>query len=140
MKDITGYEGLYAITRDGMVWAYPKASRSKGRFLKLCIDRYGYAYVCLFKDGGRKNLKVHRLVAQAYLVAVDKPHVNHKDGNKLNNCVENLEWCTPKENKIHAFATGITKMQPSQIEASRRNISLYNFLKGVGNVNLSTVQ
>jgi len=139
MKDVVGYEKLYAVTKTGYVWAYPKKSRGSGRFLKQTIDRYGYAYVCLFKDGKRKNLKVHRLVAQAFLVAVDKPHVNHKDGNKLNNAVENLEWCTPKENKIHAFSTGITKMKSSQIEASRRNITTYNLSKGVGNVQSCSV-
>lgn len=134
MKDIVGYEGLYGVTSTGLVWAYPKASRLKGRLLKQAIDRGGYAYVGLYKDGKTTKLKVHRLVAQAYLVACDKPHVNHKDGNKLNNNVSNLEWVTPKENKIHAFATGITKMKPSQIEASRRNITMYNLSKGVGRV------
>jgi len=139
MKDIVGYEGLYAVTRDGLIWAYPKKSRNEGRWLKISIDRYGYAYVCLFKEGVRKNLKIHRLVAQAFLVASDKPHVNHIDGYKLNNRASNLEWVTPKENKIHAFKTGLTKMHPSQIEASRRNIITYNLSKGVGNVKSSSV-
>ena len=140
MKDIVGYEGLYAVTNDGLVWAYPKKSRKQGRWLKEAIDRCGYAYVGLFKDGKVTKLKVHRLVAQAFLVASDKPHVNHKDGNKLNNCVKNLEWVTPKENKIHAFSTGITKMKPSQIEASRRNIIMYNLSKGKGRVQSSPIQ
>jgi hypothetical protein len=134
MKDIVGYEGLYAVTEDGIVWAYPKKSRNHGRWLKEAIDRCGYAYVGLYKAGKITKLKVHRLVAQAYLVACDKPHVNHKDGNKLNNCASNLEWVTPKENKIHAFKIGLTKMKPSQIEASRRNIINYNLSKGIGRV------
>ena len=140
MKDIVCYEGLYSVTNDGLVWAYPKKSRNQGRWLKEAIDRCGYAYVGLFKEGKLTKLKVHRLVAQAFLVASDKPHVNHKDGNKLNNCAENLEWVTPKENKIHAFSTGITKMKPSQIEASRRNITMYNLSKGKGRVQSSPIQ
>jgi len=140
MKDIVGYEGLYAVTKVGLVWAYPKKSRNQGRWLKEAIDRCGYAYVGLYKDGKLTKLKVHRLVAQAFLIASDKPHVNHKDGNKLNNCAENLEWVTPKENKIHAFSTGITKMKPSQIEASRRNITMYNLSKGKGRVQSSPIQ
>jgi trehalose/maltose hydrolase-like predicted phosphorylase len=140
MKDVVGYEGLYWVLRDGTVWAYPKKSRRDGRLLKQSVDRYGYLYVCLFKDGTRKNLKVHRLVAQAYLVACDKPHVNHIDGNKANNSVENLEWVTPKENKQHAFRTGLTKMKPSQIEASRRNITAYNLSKGKNHVKFNSVQ
>ena len=134
MRDVVDYDGLYAVTKEGLVWAYPKASRSKGRWLKLAEDRFGYLYVGLFKGGKIKKLKVHRLVAQAFLHDVGKPHVNHKDGNKKNNHVDNLEWCTPKENKIHAFKTGLTKMQPSQIEASRRNIMMYNLSKRNVNV------
>ena len=140
MRDIVGYEGLYGVTSTGLVWAYPKKSRTHGRWLKITIDRCGYAYVGLYKDGKTTKIKVHRLVAQAYLVASDKPHVNHIDGNKLNNNANNLEWVTPKENKIHAFATGITKMKPSQIEASRRNITMYNLTKGVGRVQPRTIQ
>lgn len=140
MRDIVGYEGLYGVTSTGLVWAYPKKSRTHGRWLKITIDRGGYAYVGLYKDGKTTKIKVHRLVAQAYLVASDKPHVNHIDGNKLNNNASNLEWVTPKENKIHAFATGITKMKPSQIEASRRNITMYNLTKGVGRVQPRTIQ
>lgn len=128
MKDVIGYEGRYSITEDGLVWAHPNKSRSKGRWLKQCVSRCGYLYVCLFKDGKRKNRYVHQLVAEAFLVK-NKPHVNHIDGNKTNNNLENLEYVTPKENKRHAFDIGITKMKPTQIEASRRNITAYNLSK-----------
>lgn len=130
---IADYEGLYAVTKNGTVWAYPKKSRLQGRWLKQSIDRGGYAYVCLFKNDKRKNCKVHRIVADAFLPN-KKPQVNHIDGNKLNNHVDNLEWATAKENKQHAFNTGLTKMKPSQIEASRRNITAYNFSKGISHV------
>ena len=140
MREIVGYEGLYAVTEDGLVWAYPKKSRLQGRWLKSVISRCGYEYVCLFKDGKRKNRYVHQLVAEAYVGERVKPHVNHKDGNKLNNHASNLEWVTPKENKIHAFKIGLTKMKPSQIEASRRNITMYNLTKGVGRVQSNPIQ
>jgi len=127
---VVGFEGMYSVNKHGMVWAHPKKSRSQGRWLKECVDRGEYAYVCLFKDGKRKNCKVHRIVAEAFLFD-QKPQVNHLDGNKLNNDVSNLEWATAKENKQHAFKTGLTKMQPSQIAASRRNIIAYNESKRI---------
>ena len=128
------YEGLYSVTEEGQVYAWPKKSRLVGRWLKQTEDRGGYLYVCLFKDGKRKNKKVHRLVMESIYPWMENKHVNHVDGNKKNNCLMNLEWCTPSENKIHAFKTGLTKMQPSQIEASRRNITAYNLSKGEARV------
>jgi HNH endonuclease len=131
---VPGYEGLYSVVEEGQVYAWPKKSRSVGRWLKQTEDRGGYLYVCLFKDGKRKNFKVHRLVMESIYPRMEKKHVNHVDGNKKNNRLSNLEWCTPSENKIHAFKTGLTKMQPSQIEASRRNITAYNLSKGEARV------
>ena len=134
MKDIPEYEGLYAVTEDGLVWTYPNYIHN-GRFLKSSVTKYGYEQVVLSKNGKTKHFYVHRLVAQVYLLQDEsRNYVNHKDGNKTNNCVSNLEWVTPSENKQHAFKTGLTKMKPSQIEASRRNITQYNLTKGVKNV------
>jgi hypothetical protein len=94
MKDITGYDGLYAITSCGKVW-----SHKRQRFLKPLDDGHGYLFVKLYKDGFGKNFNVHRLVAQAYLDNPENlPCVNHKDENKANNSVSNLEWCTYKYN------------------------------------------
>lgn len=75
------------------------------RILKLQTDHKGYARVSL---GKRKALAVHRLVAKAFIQnPQNKPQVNHIDGNKLNNCVENLEWCNNRENQLHAVRTGL---------------------------------
>lgn len=64
----------------------------------------------LTSNGERKTWKVHRLVAAAFIPNEDnKVEVNHKDGNKSNNCVDNLEWNTPSENSIHAFRIGLRK-------------------------------
>lgn len=93
MKDIKGYEGQYAITSCGKVWSYKRQ-----KFLKPALSR-GYEIVVLCKEGITKNYRVHRLVAEAYIPNPEnKPQVNHKDENKENNCVNNLEWVTAEEN------------------------------------------
>ena len=94
MKDIKGYEGIYGITSCGKVWSY----KSK-KFLKPYTDNAGYLYVNLYKDGKVKKYKVHRLVTEAYIPNPENlPQVNHKDENKANNCLQNLEWCDAKYN------------------------------------------
>lgn len=72
------------------------------------VIRKGYATVNLSKEGRHYIRSVHRLVAEAFIPNPDNlPQVNHKDGNKLNNLIDNLEWCTPRENTRHALATGL---------------------------------
>lgn len=94
MKDIIGYEGLSAITSCGKVYSY----RTK-KFLKLQKRKDGYLQVDLRKNGEKKKYLVHRLVAEAYLPNHNNlPYVNHKDENKENNALQNLEWCTQKYN------------------------------------------
>ena len=90
MKDIKDYEGLYAITSCGKVW-----SHKNKKFLKPHKHNSGYFSVELAKNGKRKVYLIHRLVAEAYLLNPDElPHVNHKDENKYNNCLNNLEFCS----------------------------------------------
>ena len=94
MKDIQNYEGLYAVTSCGKVYSY----KSK-KFLKPRKCGAGYLQVTLYKDGGRKFYYIHRLVAEAYLPNPDSlPCVNHKDEDKENNALPNLEWCTYEYN------------------------------------------
>ena len=101
MKDIQGYEGLYAITEDGKVWSY-----KSNRFLKPYKNSGGYLRVALTKDWVKKQFTVHRLVAEAYIPNPEnKPQVNHKDENKENNNVDNLEWMTAKENNNYGTRT-----------------------------------
>ena len=89
MKDVVGYENIYGITSCGRVYSY----KSK-KFLKPVKNNAGYSIVCLHKDGEQKNYYIHRLVAEAYLPNPEElPYVNHKDENKENNALPNLEWC-----------------------------------------------
>ena len=106
-KDINGYEGFYQVSDCGNVKSLERdVYRQNGTFHHLKekilvpnLDRYGYQYVNLAKNGKRKVMKVHRLVAMAFLPNPEnKPMVNHKDEVKTNNVVENLEWCTASYN------------------------------------------
>ena len=95
-RDIEGYEGLYQISNKGNV---KSLKYGKERILRPGIDGYGYMFVCLCNDNVMKYFKLHRLVAQAFIPNPrNLQEVNHKDENKLNNCVENLEWMTHIDN------------------------------------------
>jgi len=120
IKYIDGYNKKYAIDKDGNVYSFYKYVMVHGVLKKVdCFKKIkpvkakrGYLEVCLSKmsHSDRKSHKVHRLVAEAFVPNPDnKPHINHKDGNKLNNSFENLEWVTPKENVQHAIRIGLFK-------------------------------
>ncbi|MDP3959930.1 MAG: NUMOD4 domain-containing protein [Pseudorhodobacter sp.] len=113
MKDIKGFEGLYAVTEDGQVWSYPKQNNRnlRGRWMKQQPHK-GYLSVHLKKDGKIFSKLVHRLVAETFIPNPEnRPQVNHKheDGNKARNLVDNLEWTTNKENSDHAFKVNLMK-------------------------------
>lgn len=107
-RSIEGYEGRYSVTCDGRVWSHPKKTNGKGLYLKTASNR-GYRTVSLVDANGRvKTASVHRLVANAFLSKVKGKHfVNHLNGKKDDNSVENLEWCTSSENELHAHRTGL---------------------------------
>ena len=116
-KDVKGYEGLYQVSNKGNVKALARIVKSRwgtDKPLKekpVCeiVDSLGYSRLSLSKDGKVKTHKIHRLVAEAFLIG--SGHINHKDGNKQNNCVENLEFCTIKQNNNHAFENGLRPTQ-----------------------------
>jgi len=113
MKDVKGFEGKYAVTEDGRVWAYAKRTR-KARWMKQTITNSGKGYcrVDLFDGAGkRKGALVHRLVAEAYIPNPnDYPFINHKNADTRDNRVENLEWCTQAMNVKHAWDNGLSKV------------------------------
>lgn len=106
-KDIPEYEGLYQASNLGRVkglrrdvpTCYGKNKTVSERICKPTLHNNGYVSVLLSKDGVKKMISVHRLVAEAFLPNPDNlPQVNHKDENKQNNAVVNLEWCTASHN------------------------------------------
>lgn len=119
MKDIKGWEGLYAITKDGRVWARNRIIPRKTRGGKVINKKYGGKWLAVNtnKKGDwymsivfqntrqfRKGYKVHRLVADAFIPnLLGLKEVNHKNGIKTDNRVENLEWVTRKENLAHGL-------------------------------------
>lgn len=105
-EPIKGYEGFYAISSKGRVKSFH--NNKDGKILKLSITKFGYNRLELNLRGNAKKYPVHRLVAIAFIDNPDnKREVNHIDGNKLNNCVKNLEWVSPSENQLHAFEIGL---------------------------------
>lgn len=99
-KEIDGYEGRYEVSNYGNVRSLNFRQTGMVKNLKPQPDKKGYLTVGLCKDGGMKWGKIHRLVASAFIPNPDnKPQVNHKDGNKANNCVNNLEWATSATNQ-----------------------------------------
>lgn len=99
---VKGYEGLYEVSNLGNV------RRVGGKVLSPKPGKLGYKIVALHMNGYAKKYLVHRLVAEAFIPnPEDKQYVNHKDGDKSNNVLSNLEWATPSENIHHAYDTGL---------------------------------
>ena len=100
-RPVVGYEDCYMVSSLGRVKSLGngKSNNSKVKILKPSKNKYGYLKVGLFINGIRKELLIHRLVAQAFIPNTENlPEINHIDENKENNCVDNLEWCTTKYN------------------------------------------
>ena len=120
-KDVEGYEGIYEVSNLGRVRSldrmveYSDGTKRlhRGRVLKAAADKDGYDRVILSTPSGHKNRLVHRLVAQAFIPNTEHlPEVNHKDENKRNNVVSNLEWCTDKYNVN--YGTGLKRRADTQ--------------------------
>lgn len=115
-KDVTGFEGYYQVSNRGQVrsiarnveygaWGHQSL---EGKLLKPGINKLGYLRVVLFANHKQETVAVHRLVAKEFIPNPDgKRTVNHKNGIKTDNRVENLEWATYGENHKHAYISGI---------------------------------
>jgi len=123
-KKIKGYEN-YSVSNYGRI-----RNDKTGRILKPQKNTWGYLFVGLYENGVCKNYRIHRLVALAFIPNVfGKRTINHIDGVKINNFVDNLEWCSQKENIHHAMDTGLmqkgekhgmAKLNESQVLEIRR--------------------
>jgi len=132
-KDVRGYEGIYKVSSHGRVKSLQRVGYGgriiDERIMKLNPDSDGYLILGLHKNGKTETKKVHRLVAESF---VENPNgfkeVNHKDENKTNNCVENLEWCTTKYNLTYGHRLDCArgernskhKLTKEQVEEIRR--------------------
>ena len=116
MKYINGYDGLYKIDFSGNIYReesivysdlrYTNGRKIKSNILKPHLGKNGYFSITLTKNGIQKRFYLHRLLAESFIDNPDnKPCINHKDGNKINNNLNNLEWVTYKENNIHNIET-----------------------------------
>lgn len=108
-RPVPNYEGIYEVSLDGEIHSIPRQG-SKGGILKFKPDKFGYLRVGLCKGNKTKTFKSHRIVAQVFIPNPDNlPHVNHRDGNKQNNHVSNLEWMTARDNIRHSWKNGMSK-------------------------------
>ena len=126
-RDIEDYVGLYQVSNFGRVRSLgirnKNANNERIKLLKLSIVGIGYNMITLC-NGKLKRKLVHRLVAQAFIPNPNNyPIINHIDGNKLNNHVSNLEWCTQKQNVQHSFKNGlqISKLKGGTIPSVKIN-------------------
>lgn len=120
-RDVKGYDGIYQVSNIGnvrsvthtTVYKDGRVGHYEGKMLTPQNGNNGYKFVNLSKNGITNNVDIHRLVAETFLPKDDERNVvNHKDGNKHNNTVENLEWVTYSENSKHAVRTGLLDMKP----------------------------
>lgn len=125
-KPVVGYEGLYEVSNTGHIDQCERVTKIKGGTtqkdrvrVKTHIDIYGYERLALTKDKKQKIIGVHRIVAKSFIENLENhPMVNHRDENKLNNTVENLEWCNNRYNIMHGTA------RQRRVVTYKRNLEL----------------
>lgn len=134
IKEIEGYEGLYFVDTLGNVVAFPKKTRVNSGSEYVCLKQQvkkGYAIVNLYdKDKKMKSLTVHRLVAKAFISNPQNySDVNHINGIKLDNRVENLEWCSKQQNTKHAFDNNLGGFKDRALDNLKKINNKYHYKK-----------
>lgn len=117
-KDIPGYEGRYEVSSLGRVRSLRQANSHGGGtkirniplLRKIQVNTSGYLDLALQKNKKQYTVSIHRLIAMAFIPNPQRlPEVNHIDGNKFNNSIENLEWVSSRNNQLHAYRTGLKR-------------------------------
>jgi hypothetical protein len=152
-KDINGYEGYYQISNFGKIKSLPRVLKNrikKETILKPSINNHGYVACGLTINKKYKRFLIHRLVAEAFIENTqDKPFINHINGIKDDNRIENLEWVTHSENVKHAYDIGIKKSKngknhyAAKIVLNLENGIFYDTLKEAAfynNINYATLK
>jgi hypothetical protein len=121
-KPIPNYDGYYEASNTGLVRGLSRKIETvngprkiEGSLIRPFYNKFGYQLVTLYKNGSKKKFQVHRLVMITFK-GIDniRPEVNHIDGDKTNNNLNNLEWCTSQENSKHAHKTGLKKVKAGE--------------------------
>lgn len=132
-KSIQGYEGLYEISSFGRIKSLPKNGSKKEMFLKL--DGGQYPHINLNKNNKHRRVKLHRLLAIHFIPNPNNhPIVNHKNGKKSDYRLDNLEWCTDRQNRLHAYATGLMSKSGEKngnAKLTQREAEFIRFIKGL---------
>lgn len=124
-KPVVGYEGLYLVNEVGQVKSTPRNGNGhKSKILKSRLTKQGYVHVCLSNKDHGKNVLVHRIVAETFIPnPYNLPCINHKDENKENNRVDNLEWCSYEYN-IN-YGTCLERQKNTQLENGNYHSNIY---------------